>query len=120
MWFTWNLPWLPFTKFYEAGLRIRSLYLDYNRKVDWSEEWVEYFENGYKRNKAELAVMREQNENTGKIFRVTETFLILTTQTFFSTIHLNIFFCKVNMGVMVESAFEATFQESIICCFKNC
>ena len=47
-------------------------YLDYNRKVDWSEEWVEYFENGYKRNKAELAVMREQNENTGK----TETFLI--------------------------------------------
>ena len=120
MWFTWNLPWLPFTKFYEAGLRIRSLYLDYNRKVDWSEEWVEYFENGYKRNKAELAVMREQNENTGKIFRVTETFLILTTQTFFSTIHLNIFFCKVNMGVMVELAFEATFQESIICCFKNC
>ena len=61
MWFTWNLPWLPFTKFYEAGMHIRSLYLEYTREVG-----DEYWEKKYKANKAELAVMKEQNANTGK------------------------------------------------------
>ena len=63
MWFTWNLPWLPFTKFYEVLLHIRSLYLDFDREIDRLSYALKQRE---KEAKAELAAMREQNANTGK------------------------------------------------------
>ena len=59
VWFSWNLPWLPVTKFYEVVLRIGSLALEYDRE-DGDYEKMEA------EGKAKLAAMVEQNENTGK------------------------------------------------------
>lgn len=58
VWFSWNLPWLPVTKFYEVGLRIGLLFMEYEREESDDED--------YKETRAELAAMVEQNENTGK------------------------------------------------------
>ena len=60
---TGNLPWLPFTKFYEVLLHIRSIYLDFDREVEFLSYGKEERE---KKAKAGLAAMREQNANTGK------------------------------------------------------